>query len=107
MPLQVLAVAFTEDAAARMLDYLSAVQPTYPVGMAQREECAEFLRRSPMDRAAMPRLVLIDRQGVERASLGWDDPVFQGANQTDPNRQLAALRAAVLATGKPAAAGKR
>ena len=74
---RVLGVTFTEDAAMRMLDFQMRVSPSYPVGISNRDAVLKFLAvRSPQGNE-MPRLVLIDAQGVVRRSYGWQDAIFQ------------------------------
>ncbi len=74
---QVLGVAFTEDAARRMPDFQTKINPNYPVGISSRDAVLAFLGVKIPEGNEMPRLILIDAQGILRRSYGWQDAIFQ------------------------------
>ena len=96
---QVLGVTFTEDAGMRMLDFRMRVSPSYPVGISNRDAVLKFLAVKSPQGNEMPRLVLIDAQGVVRRSYGWQDAIFQD-QATQEGKIFAAVRE-VSGSGTP------
>ncbi len=88
--LQVLGVAYSEDARQRMPDFMMSVSPNYPVGYSTRDEAVQWLGGPDDDGRQVPRLVLFDARGAIRGSHGWRDPIFR-----DHAREEQAITAAV------------
>ena len=63
---QALGVAFNEMSNMLVGDFIKDYKPTFPVGWANRDPVLVYLGINPMERMAVPQVVLMDRKGVIR-----------------------------------------
>lgn len=75
---QMLGVAFNDNAAVLVNPFVQQFGVAYPVGFSSPDAVLAFLGFSLMDRYVVPQLVVIDRKGMIRAQSG---------PQGDPNLQ--------------------
>ena len=63
---QCLGIAFNEMSNMLVPDFIKEFKPTFPVGWANRDPGMVYLGVSPIERFAVPQVVLMDRKGVIR-----------------------------------------
>jgi peroxiredoxin len=77
---QMLAVAFNDNAPALVANFVRDYQVGFPVGSAMPDTVMNFLGFSIMDRYVVPQVAVIDRKGMIRAQSGpQGDPNLQDA----------------------------
>lgn len=67
---QMLGVAFNDNAAVLVNPFVQQFGVAYPVGFSSQDSVLGFLGFSLMDRYVVPQLVVIDRKGMIRAQAG-------------------------------------
>lgn len=99
--LQVVAVAFNQDAQARLPGLVKELNLTFPTGTAsQLSVFSEYLQLSFARRYSVPFLAFVDGSGVIRAQFTGDDAFFKGA-EANIRSNIEAL----LKRGAPSGAG--
>jgi peroxiredoxin len=78
--LQVLGVAFNEDAAKLTPAFIQALKPIFPVGYAGRLDVVKYLGRERSDEIWVPVMVFIDRKGIIRYQHQGDDAFYKNNN---------------------------
>jgi thiol-disulfide isomerase/thioredoxin len=73
---QPIGVAFNENAAVLVGDFVRQLGLTFPVGVAGRETVLEYLQHSMMQPLFVPQMIFVDRKGVIRAQHGGTDDDF-------------------------------
>lgn len=53
----------------------------FPIGSADPLKTRDFFQYSPMERATVPWLMIIDRQGIVQRQFGGADPLFNGGEE--------------------------
>ena len=97
---QVLGVAFNDNAQALVPDFIRQFQPAFPLGWENRVNALSFLGISILNQGYVPKIVFIDRAGMIQKQYEGQDPFFQ-----DPEKNTrAALDDLLKAT--PGAAKK-
>jgi len=61
---QPLAVAFNDNAALLVNDFVQNFHPSFPVGAASRQTVMSYLQLTDADRWVYPQIVLVDRKGM-------------------------------------------
>jgi peroxiredoxin len=78
---QPIAVAFNDNAAQLVPDFIRQMGLTFPVGVPAganpREIVLTYLQHSMLKTLYVPQMVFIDRKGIIRAQHGGDDDFFQ------------------------------
>lgn len=97
---QPIGVAFNENAAMLVGDFVRQLGLTFPVGVGQREAVVAYLQHSMMKPLYVPQMIFVDRKGVIRAQHGGEDEFLKNL---EPNirKELEPL------LKEPAAAGAR
>ena len=67
---QMLAVAFNENASALVANFVREFGVGFPVGSAMNDTVINFLGFSYLDRYVVPQVAVIDRKGMIRAQSG-------------------------------------
>jgi peroxiredoxin len=75
-------VAFNDNAAALVPDFVRQLSLTYPVGVAPQNTVMTYLQYSYAEPLYVPQMVVIDRKGVIRAQHGGMDDFFK---DVEPN----------------------
>jgi peroxiredoxin len=70
---QPVGVAFNENAAALVPDFVRQLGLTFPVGVAPRDTVVDYLQISLMQPLFVPQMMFIDRKGVIRSQHGGQD----------------------------------
>lgn len=70
---QPVGVAFNDNAAQLVPDFVRQLGLTFPVGVASRETVIEYLQHPMTVPLYVPQMVFVDRKGVIRAQHGGDD----------------------------------
>ena len=88
---QVLGVAYSEDAAKQLPAYMAEVKPAYPVGHCTRAQAIAFVKGDARDRRTLPQLVFIDRAGQVVAQYKGSSDFLQYDQEREKNiRELVA-----------------
>lgn len=97
---QPIGIAFNENAAALVGDFVRQLGLTFPVGVAGRDTVVSYLQHSMMKPLYVPQMIFVDRKGMIRAQHGGEDDFLKNL---EPNvrAQLETL------LKEPAAAGAR
>ena len=78
---QVLAVAFNDNAQALVPDFIKQFQPVFPVGWEDRVHALSFLGISILNQGYVPKIVFIDRAGMIQKQYDGQDPFFQDGDK--------------------------
>jgi len=70
-------VAFNDNAAQLVPDFVRQLNLTFPVGFAGRDTVVDYLQLSYVKPYFVPQMVLIDRKGVIREQHGGEDDFFK------------------------------
>jgi peroxiredoxin len=70
---QPVGVAFNENAAQLVPDFVRQLGLSFPVGVAPRETVMEYLQHPVGRPFFVPQMIFVDRKGVIRAQHGGDD----------------------------------
>ena len=104
---QVLAVAFNDNAQALVPDFVRQFQPTFPVGWENRVNALSFLGISILNQGYVPKIVFIDRNGmIQRQYDGQDSFFQQDANKSTRMTLDELLKSSSAAAVKKTAARK-
>ena len=76
---QALGIAFNDMSNMLVGDFITEFKPTFPVGWANRDPVLVYLGINPMERMAVPQVVLMDKKGVIR----FQSPPLGDANLQD------------------------
>jgi|ERR1044071_2215388 thiol-disulfide isomerase/thioredoxin len=102
---QVLAVAFNDNAQSLVPDFIRQFQPAFPVGWENHVNALSFLGISILNQGYVPKIVFIDKAGMIQKQYEGQDPFF-----VDPDRSTRAaldeMLKATPATVKKTAARK-
>ncbi len=98
--LQVIAVAFNQDAQARLPGFVKKLNLSFPVGTATQMSVFQYLQLSFARQYSVPFLVFMDGSGVIRAQFTGDDAFFKG---TEAN--MRSNIEALLKRGAPSGTG--
>lgn len=63
---QALGIAFNDMSNMLLPDFISEFKPAFPVAWANRDPVLVYLGINPMERMAVPQVVLMDKKGVIR-----------------------------------------
>jgi peroxiredoxin len=103
---QMAAIAFNDNAAVLVPNFVREHGVMFPVGSAPPQTVLDFLGFSIMDRYSVPQVAVIDKKGMIRAQ----SPIGGDPNLQDPTflRNLInnLLAEGATTSGKPAAGGK-
>jgi thiol-disulfide isomerase/thioredoxin len=104
---QMLGLAFNDEAASALPAYTLEAGATYPIGYTDRDRAVDFLQHPIMLTMWVPQLVFIDREGNIVAQYPGTDRFFlnEEANIRSKIEQL--LRAGAAANGNKAGTTKR
>ena len=98
---QPIGVAFNDNAAQLVPDFIKQMALTVPVGVPvgpnPREIVLTYLQHSMLKTLYVPQMVFIDRKGVIRAQHGGDDDFFQNLEVNVRNQVEALLKEPVPA----------
>lgn len=82
---------FTEDGPKTLKQFLDQQRPVFPVGTCDMNKSFDFLQSSPLKLAYVPKVVVIDKNGMIRTQFYGDHPFFR-----DAERQLRGQMDALL-----------
>jgi thiol-disulfide isomerase/thioredoxin len=89
---QALDVAFNDNAALLVPDFVKMLGLSYPVGVAGRDTVLEYLQHSYAEPLYVPQLVFVDRTGEIRAQHGGlNDDFLKGDIEKHLRDQIEAL----------------
>lgn len=71
----------TDDGPATIKTFLTRYQPPFPVGTADPSKHHEFLQTSPMKLTYVPKLVIIDKNGMIRTQFYGDHAFYRDAER--------------------------
>jgi thiol-disulfide isomerase/thioredoxin len=74
---QILAVAFDDNAQAMLPNFIKQFQPAFPVGWENRVNALSFLGISILNQGYVPKIVFIDRNGMIQKQYDGQDAFFQ------------------------------
>lgn len=86
---QALGVAFNDNAALLLPDFLKEFRLDYPVGLGTFTTLFDFLGVPPQN-VSLPQLIFVDRKGVMRKYVSGEDPFFQD-EEKNMREQIEAL----------------
>ncbi|MCL4489274.1 MAG: TlpA family protein disulfide reductase [Chloroflexi bacterium] len=99
--LQVVAVAFNQDAQARLPGFIKKMNLSFPVGFDTQMSVFKYLQLSFARRYLVPFLAFIDASGVIRAQFTGDDAFFLNTEgNVRANIEALLKRAAPSSPGK-------
>jgi thiol-disulfide isomerase/thioredoxin len=78
---QVLGVAFNDNAQALVPDFIKQFQPAFPMGWENRVNALSFLGISILNQGYVPKIVFIDRAGVIQKQYDGQDLFFQDGDK--------------------------
>jgi peroxiredoxin len=70
---QPLGVAFNDNAAMLVPDFIRQLGLTYPVGLAPRDTVTDYLQHPYTEILYVPQMIFVDRKGIIRAQHGGMD----------------------------------
>jgi peroxiredoxin len=89
---QPLGVAFNDNAALLVPDFVKMLGLTYPVGVAPRDTVLEYLQHSYAEPLYVPQMVFVDRAGEIRAQHGGiGDDFLKGDLESHLRDQIESL----------------
>ena len=89
---QPLGVAFNDNAALLVPDFIKMLGLTYPVGVASRDTVLEYLQHSMAEPLYVPQMVFVDRTGEIRAQHGGiSDDFLKGDMEKKLREQIESL----------------
>jgi thiol-disulfide isomerase/thioredoxin len=97
---QVIGVAFNDNAQALVAPFVAQFQPAFPVGWENRVNALSFLGISVLNQGYVPKIVFIDRAGMIQKQYDGQDMFFQ-----DPEKNTRIVLDEMLKT--PASAVKK
>ena len=97
---QVVGVAFNDNAQSLVPAFIQQFQPAFPVGWENRVNALSFLGISILNQGYVPKVVFIDRAGMIQKQFEGQDPFF-----VDPDKNTRAALDQLLKT--PAASAKK
>jgi peroxiredoxin len=102
---QILGVAFNDNAQALVPDFIKQFQPAFPVGWENRVNTLSFLGISILNQGYVPKIVFIDRSGTIQKQYEGQDPFFLDPDKSTRGALDELLKAPV--TTKSGAAAKK
>ncbi len=88
---QPVGVAFNDNAAQLVPDFVRQLGLTFPVGVAPRETVIEYLQHQMTKPLYVPQMIFVDRKGVIRAQHGGDDDFLKTDLESNVRVQLEEL----------------
>lgn len=89
---QPVAVAFNDNAAILVPDFVAMLGLTYPAGVASRDTVIEYLQHNYAQPMYVPQMVFVDRTGEIRAQHGGiNDDFLKGDIEKNLRQQIEAL----------------